>query len=299
MKFNCTTAQTLNSVVVYASGAGDRLFLLEDGSGNILDSATITLTPGMQTVPLGFSVPVGNNLLLAISGVANLYRNTSGAVYPYNSADGTISITGNSANAGTRWYFFYNWQFQQPSSTSPLTPVTVYVLGTGGNSFTASGTGTPTVNFTPADQTATSYAWDFGDGTTSTDMNPTHVYAAGGTYTVSLVVSNGTCSETVTQTVKTNVLGINDLHTFSAFSVFPNPAKDVLTLSLNSSKQFNDCQLSISNVLGQNTYSKSVDLSSGDNKLNINISDLTAGVYFISLKNGKDVVTAKFVKGNE
>lgn len=299
MKFNCTTAQTLNSVVVYASGAGDRLFLLEDASGNVLDSATITLTPGMQTVPLGFAVPVGNNLLLAISGVANLYRNTTGAVYPYNSADGTISITGNSANAATRWYFFYNWQFQQPSCTSPLTPVTVYVLGTGGNSFTASGTGTPTVNFTPADQTATSYAWDFGDGNTSTDMNPTHVYAAGGTYTVSLVISNGNCSETVTQTVKTNVLGINDLHTFSAFSVFPNPAKDVLTLSVNSSKQFNDCQLMISNVLGQNAYSKPVDLSSGDNKLNINISDLTAGIYFISLKNGKDVVTAKFVKGNE
>lgn len=35
----------------------------------------------------------------------------------------------------------------------------------------------------------TSYLWDFGDGNTSTDPNPTHTYAAGGFYTVSLTVT--------------------------------------------------------------------------------------------------------------
>ncbi len=34
------------------------------------------------------------------------------------------------------------------------------------------------------------YAWDFGDGTTSTDMNPVKVYAAAGTYTVKLITTN-------------------------------------------------------------------------------------------------------------
>ena len=35
------------------------------------------------------------------------------------------------------------------------------------------------------------YAWDFGDGTTSTAANPTHTYAAAGSYTVRLTVSDG------------------------------------------------------------------------------------------------------------
>lgn len=35
-----------------------------------------------------------------------------------------------------------------------------------------------------------SYLWKFGDGTTSTDMNPTKVYAAPGTYTIKLTATN-------------------------------------------------------------------------------------------------------------
>ena len=37
---------------------------------------------------------------------------------------------------------------------------------------------------------ATSWAWDFGDGTTSTDRNPVHTYLTAGTYAVSLRVTN-------------------------------------------------------------------------------------------------------------
>jgi PKD repeat protein len=34
------------------------------------------------------------------------------------------------------------------------------------------------------------YAWDFGDGQTSTEQNPSHIYTQRGTYTVSLTVKN-------------------------------------------------------------------------------------------------------------
>ena len=43
---------------------------------------------------------------------------------------------------------------------------------------------------------ATSWQWDFGDGNTSTEQNPTHVYEIADTFTVSLTASNGIISQT-------------------------------------------------------------------------------------------------------
>jgi PKD repeat protein len=46
----------------------------------------------------------------------------------------------------------------------------------------------------------TAWAWDFGDGGSSTSQSPSHVYAAAGTYTVQLTVSNSGGSDTATRT---------------------------------------------------------------------------------------------------
>jgi plastocyanin len=46
------------------------------------------------------------------------------------------------------------------------------------------------VAFTDASTGAASWSWDFGDGSSSTQQNPTHSYAAPGSYTVVLRVSN-------------------------------------------------------------------------------------------------------------
>jgi len=40
------------------------------------------------------------------------------------------------------------------------------------------------------DGTISAWSWDFGDSTTSTAQNPSHTYAAGGTYTVTLTVTD-------------------------------------------------------------------------------------------------------------
>lgn len=50
------------------------------------------------------------------------------------------------------------------------------------------------------DDVVLTYAWDFGDGATSTDQNPSHTYADDGDYTVSLTVSDGTLNDTESTT---------------------------------------------------------------------------------------------------
>ena len=63
-----------------------------------------------------------------------------------------------------------------------------------------------TANFTDSstdsDGTIASRAWNFGDGATSTSANPSHTYAAAGTYSVSLTVTdNGGATNTKTGSV--------------------------------------------------------------------------------------------------
>ena len=63
----------------------------------------------------------------------------------------------------------------------------------------------------------TAWAWDFGDGGTSAQQNPTHAYAAPGPFTVRLTSGNasGSNSATLAMTVTAEtVLRLNAAHTF-------------------------------------------------------------------------------------
>jgi gliding motility-associated-like protein len=62
------------------------------------------------------------------------------------------------------------------------------------------------VNFNNTSTGATSYTWDFGDGTTSTQVLPSHSYASEGTYSVTLIATNNAgCSDTI---VRSNYISI-------------------------------------------------------------------------------------------
>ena len=52
----------------------------------------------------------------------------------------------------------------------------------------------------------TSWLWDFGDGTSSSERHPIHVYAAGGSYDVGLVASDALGSDAETRTAAVEVL---------------------------------------------------------------------------------------------
>lgn len=57
------------------------------------------------------------------------------------------------------------------------------------------------ISFTSCSEDADTYAWDFGDGTTSDNENPTHTFALSGTYEVTLVVDGPGGTSTITETI--------------------------------------------------------------------------------------------------
>jgi len=81
-----------------------------------------------------------------------------------------------------------------------------------------------------------SYLWDFGDGYTSTDLNPTHEYAAGGTYLVCLTITTAdSCVNTVCEEVDVEGLGGDCEANFDILSITETGSGWVVELDNNSS----------------------------------------------------------------
>lgn len=83
--------------------------------------------------------------------------------------------------------------------------------------------------------------------------------------------------------------GISTLANEASIFVFPNPASDVLTVSLPVSNH--PAQLTIFNNIGQAVLSQQIC----DNQTIINISELVDGVYFVKMEDGTKYYTQKII----
>jgi PKD repeat protein len=111
------------------------------------------------------------------------------------STPGTYTVTLTATNA-----YGNNTKTQTAYVTVGAVPVTSF---TGTPLF---GAAPMAVTFTDASTNSpTSWAWNFGDSTTSTSQSPVHTYAVAGTYTVALTATNAYGSNTSTRTAYVTV----------------------------------------------------------------------------------------------
>lgn len=135
---------------------------------------------------------------------------------------------------------------------------------------------------------AVSYAWSFGDGTSAAGVNPIHTYTATGIYNVcaSAYDSLGNVITWCDNVVVPVVLGVNE-NIVAKISVYPNPAKDNIT---------------INNLIGnENIQLSTVDgrvvnqiVNSDSQNLTMEVNELPNGVY-IMMVNGNKVCTQEKV----
>lgn len=85
--------------------------------------------------------------------------------------------------------------------TDTLTMIDYVIVNTTPSPTFSSIVNGPLVNFTNLTTNASSYLWDFGDGNTSTEINPSHQYSLNGEYSVTLSATNDCGTTMVTQSV--------------------------------------------------------------------------------------------------
>lgn len=143
-----------------------------------------------------------------------------------------------------------------------------------------------TVEFTSLSTGGTTYSWDFGDGKTSDEINPTHVYDSNGTYIVILTVSNQ-CGETeVSFTYVVNVSAVTEAD-FGLMKVYPNPASDYITISIDNLLG-DDINLTIIDVQGKIVANEKINTGTHT----INTTNLLNGTYMLRLSSSE----ASFIK---
>jgi subtilisin-like proprotein convertase family protein len=161
-------------------------------------------------------------------------------------------------------------------------------------SFTGQQQGTSgTWAFTPADPNASSYAWTFGDGGTANTASPSHVYAQGGTYTVTLSLTDSIgCPASDTSSIQFSVVGIADASVLDA-GLSPNPFRDRLDISL-SRPAATALRVELQDALGRTVLSRS--WPAGTRDAQVLTGALPVGVYVLRVQAGGQEVVRKLVK---
>jgi PKD repeat protein len=148
-----------------------------------------------------------------------------------------------------------------------------------------------TYSFIDSTAGSTAWSWNFGDGNTSMNQNPTYTFSAPGTYTVTMIVEGPCKTDTISKTILVFPLGMNEINTQALVSVYPNPTSNELNVV---SSVDNIEAIKISNVFG--AIVKEVKLNTTAKSTTVSVKELPSGMYTIQLNAGKKLSTFKFNK---
>jgi PKD repeat protein len=216
----------------------------------------------VDSMSMHWGTIVPNNLANGVRALEERDFSTGAGVDTVMDADGiwcsginTMNMSG--GNAGT----YLNSTFVLTSSAS--IPDTVWInLSANFNAMT--------------NDTGATVTWDFGDTTTATGASVTHTYTTPGIYSVTVVISNGGCSDTIWHNVVV-MLGTSTPRIIQlGYDVSPNPSTGQLNITAKSAIEK---EIEVYDVLGNLVYTQTFTGTSTS-------ADLTAlekGVYFLRI----------------
>ncbi|MFK7783768.1 MAG: PKD domain-containing protein [Crocinitomicaceae bacterium] len=263
--------------------------------------------PGTYYVDVVSACGVTASDTIEVTQSALVYNNFISADTTFFCIPGSATLT--STQTGTS----YDWSTTETTQTITVTSGGTYILdvtdecGTGTDSVIVVGAAAPVVswtettsyvtafftNTTVADGTTT-FDWNFGDGASSTQENPAHVYSAAGTYLVTLTVTNECGTESFADSVTLSTVGLEELGEGNSLSIYPNPNNGSFTLDVSLLDNA-DVKVKVTNGLGQEVYESKLGEVVGHNIEMIDLGNVDAGVYYIAVIVNDTPYVSKFI----
>jgi PKD repeat protein len=150
------------------------------------------------------------------------------------------------------------------------------------------------VDFSAQTPSGQEWLWDFGEGSQSQEANPVHVYDEVGTYTVTMLVSNGICTGRATQQlVIENSSSLEALTSEGFFRVSPPGSDGIVNLALNSPQEM-FLRLRLLNADGKQLVTAALRLREGPYQQQLDLSSFPSGTYYLQLLDGIESVMEQF-----
>jgi PKD repeat protein len=132
-----------------------------------------------------------------------------------------------------------------------------------------------------------SWEWEFEGGSpaTSSFQNPQVMYSTAGTYDVTLTVSDGVDTHSVTMDdyITVDVCSAVEESNVENISVYPNPNNGIFTVEFANVPEDN-VTIKVLNTLGTMIYKENLIIE-GDFSRTLDLSNFDKGMYFLVLEN--------------
>ncbi|MFZ6052755.1 T9SS type A sorting domain-containing protein [Halocola ammonii] len=171
---------------------------------------------------------------------------------------------------------------------------------------------------------AESIEWDFGDGSVSGEIYPDYDYDGDGPYTLCLTVVFETedeeeCEATFCLEISADMIpdlipgfggsagfsinviddastiGVGELENELSFEFYPNPAGDQLNVDVFNSTS-PEAELLVRDLNGRVVKSVDLDLAGSSSENSIDVSEISSGVYIITLKTEQSNINKRMIK---
>ncbi|MCE3227011.1 MAG: hypothetical protein K0S32_1562 [Bacteroidetes bacterium] len=270
-------------------------------------SANISVSPLATTV---YTVTGYNGSCSSAIKMATITVNSS----PIVTVNNATICSGASTNLNATGASTYSWNTGATSagiSVSPASTTVYTVTGTSGGCNNVK-TATVNVNLLPsinisANNTfvcqgqmvslsamgANTFTWQPGN-VTGTVAN--FIPSASQVYTCTGTDLNGCVGNNSVSITVSSCTGIMNGDNEIAFNIYPNPAKDQLTININTTKQF-ECNIELTDASGKIVYKQKAKFVNNSNEHKIGLSTFASGIYFMKIVtkegNGRTIKVVK------
>jgi len=150
------------------------------------------------------------------------------------------------------------------------------------------------MNFSCSTPGSISWLWNFGDGYSSSLQNPVHTYSEGGTYQVTLTVTNGVpCQKSIYETIEIeDVIRVSDFNSGN-FNIFPNPSGG--EIMIETRQPAGDIYISVLSMTGTQLFNTTIHENGRRISEKLDIRFLEKGIYLIKLYDSENSIIRKLI----